>query len=497
MRTRRGAVVAASFATLALGPHVAGAQQPTIPPTTPPAAAPSSAAPTPAAALGALHGVVYDSLARAPLAGAIVQTVRVGDLAGGRPVAADSAGAFRIDSLAPGRYLIGFFHPLLDLLRVEAAPRVVDLGPGSDAVRVDLGVPDLARVRPVVCGSPQAPTDSSGLVAGRVRDAADGVPVANARVVLSWSEVVVGDRGVRTEHRRVPVTTGPGGTYVVCGVPAGEDLVATAEAPGRASGEVALDVPPRGFVVRDLTLGDTASAAARPRGDDTTSAPLARGTARLTGTVRDPTGRPVRGARAVVWGTAAAATAGEDGSFALGGLPAGTRTLEVRAIGYALHRVPVDLAAGRAGTVDVRLERVASLDTVVVYGTPSGRGVGFAAFLDRLRHNRAGQFVTAEDIERQQPLEVADMLRGMGSGVQVVRDRRGNKRIFVRGSAGPCVATVLLDGVELPIGDDLDRWVGPKQVAGIEVYAEQASAPPHGGSLRFDGCGVVLVWRRK
>ena len=42
---------------------------------------------------------------------------------------------------------------------------------------------------------------------------------------------------------------------MVCGVPTGEAVVASAEAPGRASGEVALEVPPQGFLLRDLSVG--------------------------------------------------------------------------------------------------------------------------------------------------------------------------------------------------------------------------------------------------
>jgi hypothetical protein len=492
MRPRPEAVVAASVATLALGPQVAGAQQPTVPPAAgPTSATPTSAAPAsaPAGALGAVHGVVHDSLTRGPLAGAYVQLVRAVDLLGRRAVAADSAGRFRIDSLAPGRYLVGFDHPLLDLLRVEVTPRVVDLGPGGDTVRVDLAIPDLARVRPVACGSPQAPTDSSGLLAGRVRDAAGNAPVANATVVLTWSELSLTPRGVRTERRRVPVTTGPGGSYVVCGVPAGEELVATAAAPGRASGEVALEVPPRGLVVRDLTLGDTGAVAVA-------AARAARGTARLTGTVRDPAGRAVRGARVSVWGTAAATTAGADGAFTLGGLPAGTRTLEVRAIGFAMRRVPVDLAAGRAGTVDVRLDRVATLDPVTVFGTPSRPSQRLAEFFDRRRHNPFGRFLTAADLERRRPIEVTEALRGV-AGVQVVPGGRLGNAILGRGKGfGSCRAVVVLDGLALEPNDALDRFVSPQAVAGIEVYPDASFAPPEYGGARRNGCSVVLVWTR-
>ena len=503
MRPRSAAVSAVLSAALAFGPHGTGAQQPA----TVPAAVPPSDAPAAVGAVGAVHGVVYgvvyDSLTHHPLLGATVQIARADDLTGARAVGVDSAGGFRIDALAPGRYVIGFYHPVLDLLRVDATPRVVAIGSGADVVRVDLGVPDLARVRPVVCGTLQPPTDSTGLIAGRVRDAADGAPVANATVVLTWSELVIGAGTPRTERRRVPVVTGPGGSYVVCGVPASEEIVVTAAGPQRASGEVVIAMAPRGFVVRDLALGDTATAAAAaptpaasavapPRGRDTATAPVARGTARLTGIVRDPAGHPVRGARAFVWGTAAATTASEDGAFALGGLPAGTRTLEVRAVGYAPRRVAVDLAAGQAGVADVRLDRVATLNPVAVFGTPSRPSLRIAEFLERERHNAFGRFLTAADFERR--TEVSDALRGV-AGMQIVSDGRSGNVILGRGRGeGACRADVILDGMQLRPGDVLDQWVAPRQVTGMEVYADAAFAPLQYGGGQRSGCSVVLVW---
>ncbi|GJG86856.1 hypothetical protein tb265_20370 [Gemmatimonadetes bacterium T265] len=508
----RAPVVAISVAALTLGAHVAAGQQPTaLPAATRPPAAP---APTPAGALGAVRGVAYDSLTPGPLAGATVQIARAPDLLGGRAVVADSAGVFRMDSLAPGRYLVGVEHPLLDLLHVEVRPRLVELGPGGDTVRVDLALPALARMRPVLCGSPQAPSDSTGLLAGRVRDASDDASVANATVVLAWSELAVGAGGVHTEHRRVPVVTGPGGTYVACGVPAGVELALSVAAPGRAGGPVALELPPRGFVVRDLTLGDTVSVvtaaaalpgrtAARPTAGaaarDTATAAVARGTARLTGTVRDSAGRPVRGARAFVWGTAAAATVDADGTFTLAGLPAGTRTLEVRAIGFAVRRVAVDLAPGRAGTVDVRMNgTVASLDPVTVYGKASPASLQLREFLERRRHSAFGRFLTAEDLERWHPVQVTDALQGM-PGLQIAPNGRLGNTILGRGKngSGSCRATVVLDGTALPPGDEIDQYLSPQQVGGIEVYADPAFAPPEYGDARMTGCSIVLIWTRR
>lgn len=477
MRTRRDAVLAVSRVALALAAHVLGAQQP---------AAPAAA---PAALPGAVYGVVYDSLARRPLVGAYVQVVQIareGDLHGGRSVMADAAGAFRVDSLAPGRYLVGLDHPLLDLLRVEIRPRLIELGPGGYTVRLDLGVPDLATLRPVLCGSEQAPTDSSGLLAGRVRDAADDAPVASATVVLTWSELSFGAGGVRTERRRVPVTTGPGGHYVVCGVPTGVELTASVAAPGRAGGPVELEVPVRGFLIRDLTLGDTTAGA--------TAAAPARGTARLTGTVRDTAGRPVRGARATVWGTAAAATAGEDGAFTLGGLPAGTRTLEVRAIGFAVRQVAVDLSAARAARADVRLQRVTALNPVTVFGTPSPPSPFMRDFLERQRDNPFGRFLTRADFQQRRPVLITDALRAM-PGLQIDTDERHGNVILGRSKkGGSCPAVVVVNGLTLPQGERLDPWASPDGVVGVEVYVDATHAPPQYGVQGRTDCSVVLVW---
>ena len=485
MRPRRSVALAGSCAALALGPRVTGGQ----PPPAPPAAAASSTASSTAASAapvgpsgvgyGVVHGVVYDSLAGRPLAGASVQVARAGDLRDPRAVATDATGAFRVDSLVPGRYLVGFDDPVLDRLRVSVQPRLVEIGLGGDVVRVDLGVPGLASMRPVLCGSPQAPADSSGLLVGRVRDAADGAPLAHATVVLTWSELAFGAGGVHKELRRVPVPADAAGVYVACGVPAGVELVATAAAPGRASGEVALELPPRGLVVRDLTLGDT-TAAATPA-----AVAVARGTAALTGTVRDAAGRPVRGARAAVRGTAAEGVAGDDGGFTLRGLPAGTRTLEVRAAGFALQRVAVDLAPGRAAAADVRLDRVASLAPVTVRGTPatpSTRSLSQRDFLERRRTSGGfGRFVTAADIERRKPSAVTDAVRAV-PGVQVAPGGPQGDVILGRGG---CPASVFFDGLPLGPNDVIDRWVSPSDVFGIEVYPDAAFAPPEyrGGRL--------------
>ncbi|HZF67765.1 MAG TPA: carboxypeptidase-like regulatory domain-containing protein, partial [Gemmatirosa sp.] len=82
------------------------------------------AAPAPVAATGrvTLRGIVWDSLANAPLAGAVVQVASAADPSNAFTVQSDSLGEYRLRGLVPGRYLAGFFHRTLDVLGMEARP---------------------------------------------------------------------------------------------------------------------------------------------------------------------------------------------------------------------------------------------------------------------------------------------------------------------------------------------------------------------------------------
>src|SRR5687768_8460338 len=67
-----------------------------------------------------VSGVVHDSIARAPLVGAIVQLVRADSLARlSRTTTSDSLGRFAFVGVPAGRYMLGFFHQMLDSLGVE------------------------------------------------------------------------------------------------------------------------------------------------------------------------------------------------------------------------------------------------------------------------------------------------------------------------------------------------------------------------------------------
>jgi len=114
-----------------------------------------------------VKGVVYDSIARAPLAGAVVQLVIADSLARfGRSAISDSIGRFTLVDVPAGRYTLGFLHPMLDSLGVDPLLRVVHVV-GRRAVRADLAIPSAARLRAAICGT-QSATPTGGVVVGFV-----------------------------------------------------------------------------------------------------------------------------------------------------------------------------------------------------------------------------------------------------------------------------------------------------------------------------------------
>ena len=70
-----------------------------------------------------VSGIVYDSMALRPLAGATVQLVDAGNPAGGvRTAITDGLGAFEFTGVPDGGYLLGFLHAVLDSLESWSAP---------------------------------------------------------------------------------------------------------------------------------------------------------------------------------------------------------------------------------------------------------------------------------------------------------------------------------------------------------------------------------------
>lgn len=456
-------------------------------------------------------GIVFDSLARRPLRAARVELVNADNPAA--PVSVtetDSVGIYRLSGIAPGRYLAAFTHPILDSIGIERPPREVRVDGRVPAIRVDLALPSTQSLRLALCGN-TAVVDSTALILGIIRDAASGATVPASTVTVQWVNVILVAGGLRRNIERRTFDTQETGWYALCGAPAAGTVVLTAGHDADSTEALELELPGDGFLRRDLWLGkarDIAgdSAVTAPRAATDSLAPPARprraGTGRISGTVVTADGaRPLPNADVIIGKTQRVRT-DERGVFTLAGIPTGTRMMDVRALGYAPITLPVDVIDGAAPLRIALVSLKAMLDTVTVRGRLAG-SVALEGFERRRKHSGAnGRFMTAEDIAKRNPIQVADMFRSM-PGILIARDANGDEILVQRNfflnlytTQSPfCRVSVFLNGTRLndmTVGM-LNGMLQVKTLLGIEVYSG-ATTPPE--FSRRDGCGSVVVWTR-
>lgn len=454
-------------------------------------------------------GVVRDSLAHHPLSGAIVQLVDA-DARGPRAQTAttDSLGRFSIGDVADGRYVIGFLHPALDSIGLEAPTREVVVN-GGRSVRIDLAVPSAQRLRAAICRT-AAKNDSTGIVLGFARDATTREALDSARVVGEWAEYTLTRNGFARTLPRIVATTGDNGWFALCGVPAGGTVALSATRGADSTSLIEVEVPAEGFAHRDLYLGAARSvivmdssvttpvvADSAARADTVVRVPrlVRTGGGRLSGTVRRaPGATPLAGAQiTIVDGPQTRADA--QGAWTIADAPLGTRMLEVRAVGYYPERRAIDITP-QTPPLELALSTLkAVLDTVRVHATTlySRDRNGF----QQRRRSGSGRYITPDDIERRHPINLSDMLR-MTPGLYL---RRGadsfSQEFMMRGfGADYCSPSVYLDGMQLFSLDvnDLDATVRPGDVTGIEIYT--STSAPAQFQRAFSGCGSIVVWTK-
>ena len=110
-----------------------------------------------------------------------------------------------------------------------------------------------------------------------------------------------------------------------------------------------------------------------------------------------------------------------------------------------------------------------------------------------------GFFITRDDIEHRNPLELSDMLRTMPGAVLVPVS--GSARAVLRFArtsmvGRDCPPQYYVDGV-MATGLNIDD-LEPSDIEGIEVYSGASRIPPQFNNSRIGTsiCGVVVVWTR-
>lgn len=453
-----------------------------------------------------VHGVVFDSLTHAPLAGARVAFVRADSL-GTSEIASttSSTGAFET-SLPDGRWVAAIEHPRFDSLGLNVPARLVEIRRATTAT-IRLATPSSNTMTRLLCGQPERAGDVA--LVGMVRTVSN-TPLDSAAVLLQWLDVTWTRDSVGHSTTTRIARTQRGGWYTLCGVPGGATALVWAEYADASTGTVvitATGVPIRLDLTLDTTAARRASAGENRTGsstaEDTTGhrPPALAGSARYRAVVRDLTGRPIPRARARVIGHRYYLS-NDSGVVALDSLPLGSQTLEVLALGYAPVRRTLDVVSSDAPLDSIVLAGAESLlDTIRVSAGRDPTGFGWRRSL------KVGQFITVADIERENPRSTTSLIRTRDA-MRYTSDQNG--RPFVAMTAGPrriCRPFVLLDGFPVPAGPpsvtgvpSLDWSLHPDEIGGVEIYVNPSQVPPQFATFkeRTDpNCGVVVFWTRQ
>ncbi len=448
-----------------------------------------------------VHGAVYDSIAGRPLVGALVQLVAADSGSTyGRTAVSDSLGAFRFADAPSGRFTLGFYHAVLDSLGLEPLLRTITVADGG-SVRADLATPSAARLRMAICGAP-TPQNSGAVVMGIVRDATARAPASGVTVIAEWLELSFGTGGMNRRMPRRLATTRETGWFAICHVPSPGSMTLMATRGADSTATIQIEVSSSGLLRRELYLGAARVVAAVPPPrdsalQDSTALQVRRvhvGEGRLTGSVRATTdGRPLAGAQISILDGPQTRTNAR-GEWTLTDAPPGTRLLEVRAVGYYPERRAVDIVDSVAPLRIALATFKSVLDTMKISATRTV-DMNLLGFQER-RRSSVGRFLTPRDIAVRQPFVTSEIFRSV-PGLFLDRTMDAEEKVMMRGLfEDRCEPAIYINGQWMNglTSGDLDGFIRPTEIAGIEVY--MAGQVPTQFQPGLGGCGSLVFWTK-
>lgn len=417
-----------------------------------------------------VRGIAFDNLRGKPL-----RDARITLVGGNRTATTDDRGRFQFDSVLPGVHTFAMQHAALDSLGFNGFSTRATITNGRDEVRIAL--PNFATLWRAACGGP-VPNDG-GFVYGTVRDA-DGLrPVANAVVEVSWTDMVLQDKGrargnVVQRVSRAESRSDSTGSYALCSVAAPHWIRIRAAFDSSASALV--DLPPTGVRLqrRDLLIGKRSSTSS------------ARAT--ISGMVTESNGHAFADARVILDGTTEVRT-GDDGRFVIPDVVPGTRQIEVASIGYVPVTTIVDVQAKDTTLLAMQFAAATTLDGMKVVAARTGRQL--ADEFNLRRRSGLGYAVDSTEVIRFQNLPA---LLGTFPSLSV-EYRRPNYTISMPASGGRCIPEIRIDGIEAGFGHIADLF--PHEVAGVEIYNRALMVPAQFTRAGHPPeCGMILVWTK-
>ena len=217
------------------------------------------------------------------------------------------------------------------------------------------------------------------------------------------------------------------------------------------------------------------------------------GSARVTGTVRDASGKAVAHSRVTVIGLGREVRSSERGIYVLDSLPATMFTLEAVRIGSMPGRVVVELSPGKTTEADISLGKgFAVLETREV-------SAQWTSEIERRAHvSTSGYFISpAEIAARGRNTPLAALLHQVPS-VKVACARPSQCQVTMRGMGvtpnlqpRSCVPSLYVDGFRDRLGDCASIYSG--EILAIEIYRDL------GRPFEFlddNKCGAIAVWMK-
>jgi hypothetical protein len=306
-----------------------------------------------------------------------------------------------------------------------------------------------------------------GVILGTVVDLDTRIPLTQADVELSWRP----DRG---RERDVELETDEKGQFRFCEAPAGVRVIVRASFGGKSSRSAAVTVDPGGEARVDLEI----------------DAPHSEIVGRV---VEYGSGRPVNAATVRLAGTPLTQVTPPDGKFRFPDVPPGAYQVDIEHLGYRAVRDSVQLDLGTNMDITVRLApNVIPLEPLVV--TVRSMLLERHGFYDRQQRG-LGDYITRDEIEKNNPMHASDILRGL-AGIRLVPRRSGMG--YAPLGRGNCGFRYILNGARVGPGFEIDD-ISAEWIEAIEIYRGPASVPAEFASLGAEirgNCGVIVIWTR-
>ncbi|MEP6621547.1 MAG: carboxypeptidase-like regulatory domain-containing protein [bacterium] len=437
-----------------------------------------------------VSGVVFDSIARTPLSGAVVQAALIDSARAPRVDSAlprvfwavtDSVGRYRMADLPAGRFMIGFQHQALSAVGLESPVNSFVLAADTN-VALDLAIPSGAIVRARVCTPSPDGTVRDGALAGFLLDAQHGATLPDATVTISWAELGIARKRVTSVPHNIVATVSDAGAYLACNITSDGPVTIAVSRPGYRKIEGELTIPPGSVGRLDIRLSDTS---------------VVRGTAALAGVVNDDEGLNIATGIVAIPAIGLQAPI-ENSHFSLTGVPVGTWSLETRAIGYEPRLTLVEIAERANPTLHVAIEKkVQTLEAMNVVGKP-GRDMKILTQVQERMRTAHGTAILAGNAYLDDAIQTTDAIRG-AVGFLVQSPTKVLGRLDGKNGSRCARVAVYLDGDRLPVGpmglEMANNMLPVKQVLAVEAYPDMTTAPFVWQT--HDACAVVAIWSKR